>query len=192
MNRSRMTRVVAATCLVLGALGFSASGCVEAEGRFFVDQFCPLNEEGDEVDCNDDTYVPGFAVPADCVGDSCFAEGGLVFLQVRNEMVSSLKFKQNYNNIETSTIILTGYDVRVNTGAEETEYAYNYSGQVAPDGGKTEMVVQLIPLGKEAADLLGTVPDEGSAGWAGIRVYGRTTGGIEVETPEVFVPINFF
>ena len=190
MNRSRMTRVVAASCLVVGALFAFSGGCVEAEGRFYADRFCPAPNEDGTFEC-DDKFISGFEISAECLGESCFAAGAIGFLRVSNAMPSSLALKQNYNDVETSTILLTGYDVRVNTGSEETEYAYNVSGFVAPDGGETIFGVQLIPLGSEAADLLGTVGPDGAAGWAGIRVYGRTTGGLDVETPETFVPLNF-
>lgn len=191
MNRSRMTRIVAATSILFGALVASGSGCVEAEARFYAQDFCPgPNSEG-VVECTDQT-VASYNVSTACIDDSCLAEGATIYIKVVNRLSPSLDSAANHNDVETSDILLSGYDVRLNTGSGEEEYAYNVTGLV-PVEGEAVFGIQLLPLGAEGTQILQSIDEGGEAvaGWAGVRVYGRTTGGLEVETPEAFVPVNF-
>jgi hypothetical protein len=196
MSRSPARAVRAAAGLMLVALpilALSGGGCVEAESRFFVASFCP-QITAETTDCEfqvvDWPVRLGLCNPAtnDCV------DGRLGVLLV-NRMVSSLN-QANNNDVETGDIIVTGYDVRLNNGlgGEETFIFNSYATIPAEADEGLPMSFQLIPVNEAAEGLLAEVNSQGEsvAGFAGVRFYGRTTGGLEVETPEAFLPITFY
>jgi hypothetical protein len=182
--------------VALPTLALSGGGCVEAESRFFISKFCPSlsveDAECDEVSISDVSFAVGNVCnPAT---DLCEAR---LSAELVNRIVSSRESDSNNNDVETSDIVITGYDVRLNNGrgGEET-FIFNTSGIILAEGdqGIARQDFQLIPPNEAAFGLLDDVRAGGEpvAGFAGIRFYGRTTGGLEVETPEAFLSITYF
>lgn len=194
MSRStaRAVRTFAGLMLVaLPTLALSGGGCVEAESRFFISKFCP--EIIDEANCDIAIAELSFPVSAVCNPATGLCDARLS-AELINRIASSRTSLSNNNFIETSDIVITGYDVRLNNGlgGEET-FIFNSYGTVFVEEA-TQQGFQLIPPNEVAFELLDDVRAEGEpvAGFAGIRFYGRTTGGLEVETPEAFLSITYF
>ncbi len=216
MSRSGLLRYfVPAALVACAALSFSAAGCVEAEGRFYVDRTCIKTIAGlecldeflstisvDYVRCGDFSFGCGAAadqllaceVVKDGSKPAVFCNDGLtVGVVLINAMDISLEDPGNFNNVETGKILVSGYDVRLDNGVSERTFIYNAAASVSPGGNsETSLSVQLVPLGDDGQEVLQEAADSGiTAGFAGVRVYGRTSGGIDVETPEFFIPVTF-
>jgi hypothetical protein len=180
--------------VALPTLALSGGGCVEAESRFFISKFCPPLSD---ADCDDFSI----AEVSLAVGDVCNPATDLCEARLSAELVnriaSSRESDSNNNDVETSDIVITGYDVRLNNGlgGEET-FIFNSYGIVFADAEASFALqeFQLIPPNEAASSLLDDIRAGGEpvAGFAGIRFYGRTTGGLEVETPEAFLSITYF
>jgi hypothetical protein len=215
MSRSGLLRhFVPAALVACGALSFSAAGCVEAEGRFYVDRTCIKNEDG-TLECEEfytSSVNVGYARCSDLSiacpdSDPLLAcevvevegefttvchEGLYVGVLLINAMDPSLENSGNFNDVETSRIFVSGYDVRLDTGISEKTFIYNSSASIAPGNGETSIFVQVVPLGDDGQEVLQEAAEAGvTSGFAGVRFYGRTSGGIDVETPEFFLPVTF-
>jgi hypothetical protein len=214
MSRSGLLRhFVPAALVACGAISLSAAGCVEAEGRFFVDRTC-LKEGDGTLDC--EQYVSSINVAYARCGDLSFTcpegnpllacetievegelatvchEGLYVGVLMVNAMTPSTENQGNFNDVETSTIFVSGYDVRLDNGVSERTFVYNASASIAPGRGETDIFVQVVPLGDDGQAVLEEAEAAGiTSGFAGVRFYGRTSGGIDVETPEFFLAVTF-
>ena len=214
MSRSGLLRYfVPAALVACGAISFSAAGCVEAEGRFYVDRTCIKTTDGyeceelynssisvDYVRCSDISL----GCPASNPIFSCevIEDGGklirvcddglTVGVVLINAMETSIENEGNFNTVETSKILVSGYDVRLDNGVAERTFIYNAAASVSPGNGETSITVQVVPLGDDGQEELQEAADAGiTSGFAGVRFYGRTSGGIDVETPEFFLPVTF-
>jgi hypothetical protein len=179
--------------VALPTLALSSSGCVEAESRFFVASFCPpITAESTE--CEFQVIDVGVYLD-ECNPATGECPGGRLAALLVNNMQSSEGLVNN-NDVETGDIIVTGYDVRLNNGlgGEET-FIFNAYATIPAESFEGLLInFQVIPVGGAARDLLDDVNSSADpvAGFAGVRFYGRTTGGLEVETPEAFLPVTFF
>jgi hypothetical protein len=199
MSRSsaRAIRTVAGLILVaLPTLVLSGAGCVEAESRFFVANFCPpITEESAECEIAFSAVALGFS-GCNVATEICAGPSTVLSARLINRMTSSLEGDVNNNDVETGDIIVTGYDVRMNNGlGREETFIFNGYGLIPPgDEEGTQFGFQLLPLNSEGFAMLEDVNASGevAAGFAGVRFYGRTTGGLEVETPEAFLSVTFF
>jgi hypothetical protein len=220
MSRSGLLRhFVPAALVACGAISISAAGCVEAEGRFYVDSTC--FKEGDGtldceqyvssinvayVRCDDLDEVSLSPCPSEAGNQlracetlevdgelaSVCQEGLYVGVLLVNAMTPSTDNLANFNDVETSTIFVSGYDVRLDNGVSERTFVYNASASVAPGRGETAIFVQVVPLGDDGQAVLEEAEAAGvTSGFAGVRFYGRTSGGIDVETPEFFLAVTF-
>lgn len=196
---SRIVTKLLGAVVSLGTIGVLSGGCVEAEGRIFIETIYPLNEDGvctaepenitdrGAVLC-DDTGCPFFCLPKD-QGGTCF--GGICML-VRNQMTSSLANPSNNNNVETSVVMLHSYDLRyiadgIDLSAADTTVQITVAAQ--PD--ETSQPVFVTFLSGDAAETISSSVEPGVYDLiVGVRFYGRTTGGLEVETPETFVGVT--
>ena len=214
MSRSGLLRYfVPAALVACGALSFSAAGCVEAEGRFYVDRTCVKTAAGFECEDFFTSSISVDYVRCSDISLSCpdsnpiFAceviEDGGEFIRICNDgltvgvvlinaMASSIENDGNFNTVETSKILVSGYDVRLDNGVAERIFIYNAAASVSPDYSETSISVQVLPLGDDGQEVLQEAADAGIiSGFAGVRFYGRTSGGIDVETPEFFLPVTF-
>jgi hypothetical protein len=215
MSRSGLLRhFVPAALVACGAISFSAAGCVEAEGRFYVDRTCIKKGDG-TLEC-EDLYIPSVNVGYARCSDLSIAcpdsdpllacevvevegefttachEGLYVGVLLVNAMEPSLNNDANFNDVETSNIFVSGYDVRLDNGVSERTFVYNASASVPPALGETGIFVQVVPLGDDGQEVLEEAAAAGiTSGFAGVRFYGRTSGGIDVETPEFFLAVTF-
>ena len=102
--------------------------------------------------------------------------------------LTSGKKAENYNRTETNQIQLYAYDVVVTSASGSFATTIATGGTLTP-GGAYSMLVPLIP--SEAVEALGLgAADEDVV--VTVTVYGRTTGGVEVETPELSYGVTVF
>lgn len=185
-SMSRIITKLVGLLVTFAAVGVMAGGCVEAEGRIFIETIYPLNKEGictaePEV-ITDRGYV---------VCDDTHCAGGVCAL-VRNQMTSSIENGSNNNNVETSVVVLHSYDLRYIADGIDLSAADNtVQITVAAQPDETSQPVFITFLGAEASE---TVAASAPTGYTdlivGVRFYGRTTGGLEVETPETFIGVT--
>lgn len=183
---SRIVTKFVGAVVTFAAIGVLSGGCVEAEGRIFIETIYPLNDEGI---CTAEPEVitdRGYVV---CDDTGCF--GGVCAL-VRNQMTSSIDNASNNNNVETSVVVLHSYDLRyiadgIDLSTADTTIQITVSAQ--PD--ETSQPVFITFLSGEASQQVAASAPQGYSDLiVGVRFYGRTTGGLEVETPETFIGVT--
>lgn len=184
---SRIVTKLFGAVLTFGTIGIMSGACVEAEGRLYIDRFSAPGEDGCEAE------PEGFSSRSSiqCIDGVCQAASLCVL--VKNQMTSSLENPSNYNNVETSTVILHSYDLRyISDDADlgDADTTVQVTAPVEPDGGTANVFLRF--LSSEAAAALGSAVEPGSTSSliVGVRFYGRTTGGLEVETPETFLGVT--
>ena len=98
----------------------------------------------------------------------------------------------NNNDVETSTVILHSYDLRYISDDADLGGADSTVQVTAPVPPEETANVFLRFLSADAATALGSAVEPGSTSSliVGVRFYGRTTGGLEVETPETFLGVT--
>ncbi|MFO0551369.1 MAG: hypothetical protein U0271_23465 [Polyangiaceae bacterium] len=151
----------------------ATSSCAEAEGRFYI-----LSMDSAAVLCG--------STSASCDGTEFISRGQFdksgcagncqygVVVTLHNEMTSSLESQANHNDVETSRIIISSYDISYSNGSPSlSNVAWN--GSIEPEGFTCGGLVLLDSAAVDAA--LGEVI-------VTVKFYGRTTGGLDVETPE--------
>lgn len=182
----RWTRGFAAIATLGIALGVGTSSCAEAEGRFFIR--CISDAEG----CSCETQVAegsfnaaacGLTEAGDPMGTCGYSASFVLF----NGMISSLDFEANNNKVETSEIIVHTVDLSFesNGGTLESQTGIPMYGLISPE---SETCLTLGLLGGDAdigeGDIANVVVT--------VKFYGRTTGGLEVETPTQYVPFTIY
>jgi len=184
---SRFVHQLVGSLLVLGSVSMLAGGCVEAEGRIFVETIYPLND--DKV-CTTDPEVIMSRGYVECDDTGCY--GGICML-VRNQMTSSLNNASNNNNVETSLVILHSYDLRyISEEADLSEADTTIQITVPAQPEETSQPVFVTFVDGAAGETLSASLGSGESSdlIVGIRFYGRSTGGLEVETPEAFMGVT--
>ncbi len=184
---SRIVSKLVGAVITFGSIGIMSGACVEAEGRIFIEKFVAPGDAGcgseDETAFNSRTFVECF--DGACVGSARCAH-------VANHMVPSLDNESNNNGVETSIVILHSYDLRyisddVDLGTADA--TVQITAPVEPDAFSS---ISLSYLTAEASAALGSAIESGATSSLiiGVRFYGRTTGGLEVETPETFMGVT--
>jgi hypothetical protein len=117
-SMSRILPKLVGAVATFASIGILSGGCVEAEGRIFIETIYPPEEGVCQPDPTvitdrgvvvcDDEGCPLFCLDEED-GGGCF--GGICAL-VRNQMTSSLDNPSNNNNVETSIVMLHSYDLR--------------------------------------------------------------------------------
>jgi len=188
MALSRWAQSLAGLSLMVVAAGgaLSVGGCIEAEARFFVE--CATGPVECTASCDSPPAQGSFNAAACGVTQDGAATGVCgyeIAFVIENGMVSSLDFEANNNRAETSEIIIYAYDLRID-------------GVDTPAVEGATILVAVEPEGKVCVPLTiisGSV-DVGATGVvntiAAVKFYGRTTGGLEVETPEQYVSIAIY
>jgi len=167
-----------------------ASSCAEAEGRFFVE--CISKQSTDTCGCDTDVVAGGSFNKAACDvgadGKTLGTCGYQATFVLKNQMVSSLSIAANNNNVETSEIQVYAADISFETT----------SGSIAGAQGAT-LLAPVPP--DDTACISASLFDGASVDVAEgevvnailtVKFYGRTTGGLEVETPTQYFPIAIY
>jgi len=177
-KRSKGALLFAGLALAAGATLLASSACVEAEAKFYIVSpgagamgTCMATGTG----C--DFLVGASGVQGDQIG--CYVvDSGLI-----------ARANSQTNHVESSRILLNEVDVEVfsASGARVDNFTRSISGFIDPpaNGGHTDQAVTLPVLRTESAAAL----PAGQQGTVGIIVKGRTTGGLNLQTPEYFTPI---
>lgn len=184
-----------------GAMLANASGCVEAEARFYIERVCtpdPTSTNGDPT-CDPSYYVPAVDGRFSCLAGNCIGAIDLGYANgvrtyVYNGMTSSLENQSNNNKVETSDILLTEYVVEVSDDGG-TILAWNTpsNGVIPPtDPGSDERSEAAFVI--LTNDLMSELDGRAASGEelsliVGLELHGRTTGGLEVETPMTYFPL---
>ncbi|NUP10268.1 MAG: hypothetical protein HOW73_29815 [Polyangiaceae bacterium] len=176
--------------LVVATLG--SSSCAEAEGRFYVKCRLPFGSDecnacdGDGVQQSEGSFnAAGCGIAED--GRPMGACGYAATLVIENQMLSSLEIEANHNQVETSNITIYAVDISFesNGGSFQSVEGATILANVPPGGVFCDNLLLFSGDGGVApGDVVNVV--------AGIKYYGRTTGGIEVETPEQFISFTIF
>jgi hypothetical protein len=176
--------------LLFGAtVGLGA--CVEDEGMFYVTKLgFPDLGRGCEDAFPDAAYAFNVVVRDRNVA---FAEN-LVRLCMNNKMKSSRR-----NGVETSNIIVSEVEISFSDGGGRRQAVIGLLAADAEDGstGISKPEPSVIFEAFTVDEFNNYVAQAASAGGvfetvASVRVFGRTTGGMDVDTPEYFFPVRIF
>lgn len=200
MASSKWRFGIAGLFLVAGGIGLTAAGCVEAEGRFYIQRICTPDPTGTDFTCDPSLYVPEVYGQFGCVGSECVGEiyagyGSGVRTYVVNGMTPSRSFEGNNNRVETSIILLTDYDVSVSDSSGVVmEWNSPCNGSIPPTIDATGDELSEAGFVVLTNDLMQSLDASASSGQelsliVGLKLYGRTTGGLEVETPMTYFPL---
>lgn len=192
MAWSRLTKRLMGTAVFgLAAVTIFASACAEAEGRFYIQCTLPGAGDGTTCGCEGTILSEGTYNTAGCAvtdtGELAGVCGYTVSVVFKSGMLSSKDIEANLNRVETSEIHVDSIDVTFeSTGpAIDDLIGLTVFGTLPPDGNLC------LPLNLLVGDP-GLAPGEYANVVATIKGYGRTTGGLEVETPEVFIPFTIY
>lgn len=169
--------------------GLVASSCAEAEGRFIIE--CSL-KPGECADCEGaEQALTGQYNVAGCLPDgkggtrgTCGYDAQFV---VRNQMVSSLTINANHNDVETSKIIVTSADISFDTDGQTITGVNGETllGEIEPDN-FTCLTASNLFGGVDLAE------QESLNVIMTLKIYGRTTGGLDVETPTQYFAVSVY
>lgn len=189
MARARLAKVLAVMSLIGGSLGVGA--CVEAEGMVYAYGLAG----GPDLDDCDEVFSAAANVQRIIRGeDGAFIDLNTTSICLQNKIKSN-----RLNGVETSNVILYEYDISFSNGTSRTQATTNVipadaaDGSAGLEGGQLNKSITIFD-----ADGLNTAyaDAEGAGGQtetvAGIVFRGRTTGGIDIDTPEFFFPVEVF
>lgn len=198
MAASKWRFGVAGLFLFGGAVLASASGCVEAEARFYIERVCTPGAKSTDGTCDDTLYVPEVGGTFQCLAGSCTGAldvgyGGGVRTFVVNGLEPSLQNASNNNKVETSNVLLTEYIVEVSDDSGVVLAWTTPSNGVIPptqDSADHSEAAFIILTNDLMTELDGRLAGgEEISLVVGIELHGRTTGGLEVETPMTYFPL---
>jgi len=175
---------------VLGVIVLSSQACVEAEGNFFIRQAGPVadacGEQSSEIE-----------VPVGPVVDlegTVIGQQNVFAVMAGVCVVNQLKSRTD-NGIESANILFYQYDVALDGGGSATRPT---SGGVEAAGDDqnagfsvSNVTLPVVLMSGDSLVDLSTGLDDGDSveSVAAIKLYGRTTGGIDLETPDFYLPI---
>jgi hypothetical protein len=189
---ARLAKLMAAATLV--GVTASVSACVEDEGMFYAYQLAVI--EGDDVTCGQDfaSHAPVVATTVLDLGYTSVS-GNTTFVCVQN------KIKSNRNGgVETSNIVLRQYTLSLNGGAASsprvvsgTVSADGANGSSGLEGGALPARVDIFEADQLTQALAEAAAKGGSTQYvATVAFEGRTTGGLDVDTPEWSFPVDVY
>lgn len=168
----------------IGAL----SSCVEAESRFYVKCVgeCSCASAGQVVSGTFNLAACG----QDEEGAALGFCGYSTLVVVESGIRSSLDTEANNNKVETSEIILYAVDVTIESNSAELDglsaEGLTINGSIEPEG---SICIDTTFLTNAQAN----IPVDGSVDTLiSLKFYGRTTGGLEVETPVQYLPLVIY
>lgn len=185
-----------------GALLGTSQACIESEGGLYIIQAVEVPEDtGTAVDA---CGTASSSVIFQNSGNVTDRSGTQVLLDGAEYPVFALVCVQNHlrsrddNGVETSNIILYKYEVTT-SGGDTSEHAIAKSIAASPEDGVTGLdasqstaLVELLTAAQVSALAGGLADGEAAEEVVSVKVYGRTTGGLEVESPEFSMPVRVF
>lgn len=159
-------------------LGTVSPGCVEAESQFYIVSSAPVKFSMDaDPTCEggEDSFCSSLGIGTS--GSACFlVASGLI-----------PRAKDDTNHAETNRIILNQVDVRlINSSNSEidsfTAPANGFVDPNPPEAATLATVAAPVMRNEGSAQLM-----PGERFIIGVILKGRTTGGIDIETPEFFL-----
>jgi len=176
-RKSLLARAIAGV-VVVGAIGAIAASnaCVESEATFFI--VSPTSHDVKTGVCKDSPFCPA----ANVDGFGCFIVESQLIPRARNDT----------NRVETNLIIISEVDIEVldSTGAVRDSFTTALSGFVNPKQPE-DTTTSLLAFPILRTESLGKFAP-GEPITVGIIVKGRTTGGVDVETPEYYTPVTSY
>lgn len=190
MARARFSKLMAAATLIGGAA--SVSACVEDEGMFYAYQLAII--QGGGFSCDEE-----FRAVSD-VNIFTLADRGVVVVAGNATAVCvQNKIKSNRNGgVETSNIIMREYTLALNDGAPSAPRAMSgtvpadgAAGSAGLEGGRAPVLVEIFN-GTQLTQAIQEAEGKGGSTQyvATVEFRGRTTGGIDVDSPEWSFPVN--
>lgn len=168
----------------IGAL----SSCVEAESRFYVKCVgeCGCASAGQVVSGTFNLAACGVDENNDPVGFCGYS----TLVVVESGIRSSLETEANNNRVETSEIILYAVDVAIESSSADLDglsaEGLTVNGSIEPEG---SLCIDTAFLTNAQAN----IPVDGAVETLiSLKFYGRTTGGLEVETPVQYLPLTVY
>lgn len=177
------------------------SSCIEAEGMLYVKN--ALAEEAVDSGAADacgevqsSTIFFNIGTVYDTTG-APYVDLSLGSSSALLCVINKLKSRVD-NGVETSNVLIYEYDISLDGGAAATHPISTFVSAAGADsnpqesGGQSTTRIQLASSG-ELLDIGGGLGQgEAAESVAGIKLYGRTTGGIELETNEFFIPLRVY
>lgn len=194
MARAQFARLLAVTTLIGGALGVGA--CIEDEGMIYV---YGLAGGTDGTNCNDEFRTAAVVQRFISLNPLDDTPQALIDLNFTTVCVQN-KIKSNrLNGVETSNVIFSEYELSFSDGSSRTQaigvsvVADGPDGSAGFDGGTGIIDITLFDAPGLAAVQQQATDGGGQAETvAGLIFRGRTTGGLDVDTPEFFFPVEVF
>ncbi len=169
------------TLSVSTAVGMSA--CADPEATFYV--ATPVvaataecsPDQGLVIKCGSDQQAAATVYTClDCAGN--LIQNPYACFEIRSELATTAV----NGTMEKRTIVLQSVDATLDIGGSSVSGHFPASGAIEPSASGTPVAIQAaIPL--VSADNLNAFYAAGIAKQATIVVYGRTTGGLDVQTP---------
>lgn len=181
---ARRIRQVLALGLVAGGSALGAGACADSESTFYIAYAIPADAEC-VASPDGDIYIPEGAL------DITMAQSYTAFLVVHNEIVE--QGDPDRPKTETSRVIV--YDSEVSVEDPVSGYATEYSWPLAgfvPEGPDGTGVVSVLMLDQSSVANISAslAPNEVRPVLVTVKLFGRTTGGLELESPEWTFAIN--
>jgi hypothetical protein len=196
MRRSRIARGLASAVLLAG-VGALCSACIEDEGMFYAVGLI----RAEQGVFNGDQCRPGGLLHSTAEMVLYADSNGFVYSTASDYAVCLLnKIKSSRDNgVETSNVVVYEYEISLGGGTATrpvfvTVSADTDTGSAQLEGGIFPLQITLAGSGLEgdlnaeaAATSSGVIQEV-----ATVIVRGRTTGGLEVDTPEFYVPVRVY
>ncbi|MBL9021793.1 MAG: hypothetical protein JNL21_06310 [Myxococcales bacterium] len=187
---ARLAKLMAAATLV--GVTASVSACVEDEGMFYAYQLAVI--DGSNVTCSEvfASEATVRAVTALDIGQT-YIGGNIAYVCLQNKMKSSRN-----GGVETSNIVMRQYTLSLNSGAESeprvvvgTIPADGSEGSAGLEGGRAPVRIDIFESDQLTQALTEAANKGGATQYvATVTFEGRTTGGIDVDTPEWSFPVD--
>ncbi len=186
MARALFSRILATATLAIGAVaGFGA--CVEDEGMFYVTR---LGDPDVDIAC-DEFPDAGVAFSGIVIDKNIGFSTSGVRLCLNNKLKSSRR-----GGVETSNIIVNEVEISFSDGGGRRQAVIGLLSADTEDGtpgvSTEDSIVFEAFTATEFANYVGQASAAGGVfeTIASVRVFGRTTGGMDVDTPEYFFPVR--
>lgn len=174
----RILAGVGACTALAFSLGVVSSGCVEAEAQFYITMPMKVKVSEDGVGCEtgDDAGCAGLGISPGTQYGCFLVHSGLI-----------PRAKNDTNRPETNLIIFNQVDLELfdSSGAVVDSFSAPANGVLAPaDPESGSSIVASLPVARTEG-ISQIAP--GTNFVVGVILKGRTTGGLDIETPEYFL-----
>jgi hypothetical protein len=181
----RWTQGLLGMSIVSLAAATLQSGCAESESAFFIEAVGNDPSGGCECPAAEaERLVSGSFAPT-------VASDFVSCVSIRSNLAAVADEKSNYNRTETNDVIIYAYDLVVSAPGGTYTGTFQ-AGGVLPAGNETGLVMALPLIPQEAVTTLGLGTELVTDVNVSISLYGRTTGGVEVDTPSFSYGVSVF